>query len=39
MEVTNQTKGEAIVFYINGDLTTTSSPEAQTEINDGSRVY
>ena len=34
MEVTSKTKGEAIVFYINGDLTTTSSPEAQTEINE-----
>ena len=34
MEVTNQTKGEAIVFYLNGDLTTTSSPEAQAEINE-----
>ena len=34
MEVTNQTKGEAIVFYLNGDLTTTSSPEAQTDINE-----
>jgi anti-anti-sigma factor len=34
MEVTNQTKGEAIVFYFNGDLTTTSSPEAQAEINE-----
>jgi anti-sigma B factor antagonist len=34
MEVTNKTKGEAIVFYLNGDLTTTNSPEAQTEINE-----
>ena len=34
MEVTSKTKGEAIVFYINGELTTTSSPEAQTEINE-----
>ena len=34
MEVTNQIKGDAIVFYLNGDLTTTSSPEAQAEINE-----
>jgi anti-sigma B factor antagonist len=34
MEVTSKTKGEAIVFYINGELTTTSSPEAQAEINE-----
>ncbi len=34
MEVTNKTKGEAIVFYLNGELTTTNSPEAQTEINE-----
>ena len=34
MEVTSKTKGDAIVFYINGELTTTSSPEAQTEINE-----
>jgi anti-sigma B factor antagonist len=34
MEVTSKTKGEAIVFYLNGELTTTNSPEAQTEINE-----
>lgn len=34
MEVTSKAKGEAIVFYIDGELTTTSSPEAQTEINE-----
>ena len=34
MEVTSKTKGDAIVFYINGELSTTSSPEAQTEINE-----
>ena len=34
MDVTNKTKGEAIVFYIDGDLTTTRSPEAQKEINE-----
>jgi anti-sigma B factor antagonist len=34
MEVTNQIKGDTIVFYLNGDLTTTSSPEAQAEINE-----
>ena len=34
MEVTSKTKGDAIVFYIDGELTTTSSPEAQAEINE-----
>jgi anti-sigma B factor antagonist len=34
MEVTSKTKGEAIVIYLNGELTTTNSPEAQTEINE-----
>ena len=34
MEVTNKIKGDAIIFYIDGDLTTTHSPEVQTEIND-----
>jgi anti-anti-sigma factor len=33
MEVTNKTIGEAIVFYIDGDLTTNQSPEAESEIN------
>ena len=33
MEVTNKIKGDAIIFYIDGDLTTTHSPEVQTEIN------
>ena len=34
MEVTSKTKGDAIVFYIDGELTTTSSPEAHSEINE-----
>ena len=33
MEVSSEKKGDTIVFYINGELTTTSSPEAQSEIN------
>ncbi len=33
MHITNKVKGENIVFYIDGDLTTTSSPEAQQELN------
>ena len=33
MEVTNKTIGEAIVFNIDGDLTTSQSPEAESEIN------
>lgn len=32
MQITNKKVGDAIVFYIDGDLTTTSSPEAQIEI-------
>ena len=34
MEVTSKTKGEATVIYLNGELTTTNSPETQTEINE-----
>jgi anti-anti-sigma factor len=33
MDVTSKTTGEAIVFYIDGDLTTNQSPEAESEIN------
>ena len=34
MEITNKVKGENIVFYIDGDLTTTSSPDAHSELNE-----
>lgn len=33
MEVTSKSAGEAIVIYVDGDLTTNTSPVAETEIN------
>lgn len=33
MEVTSKNAGEAIVIYVDGDLTTNSSPIAEAEIN------
>lgn len=33
MEVTSRAEGDTIVIYVDGDLTTNSSPEAEEEIN------
>lgn len=33
MEVTSKSLGEAIVIYVDGDLTTNSSPGVEAEIN------
>ena len=34
MEVTSKSVDKAIVIYVDGDLTTNSSPEAEAEINE-----
>ncbi len=33
LEVTSKTLDKAIVIYVDGDLTTNSSPEVEAEIN------